>query len=138
MTDTIKIFAKWSLIAAGILLLLESLLGIIYVLGIDLYTISGIITGLCLTMAFPIYLVGIISLRRAAVGLWVFFAAQWIDVCFNRSPPGFVNPLAWVHGGFLFAAAILVSFSAWALPSKQTGEKSTGLLDAIALGKRAW
>lgn len=129
--------AKASLILAGILLLLESLLGCIYVLGIGFSTLHEVLTDLCLTLAFPIYLVSLVSLRGAAISLWVFFAIQWIDVCSNRNPPGFVNPFAWVHGDFLFAAAILVSFSAWAASSaldQRSRPRMSSLLGASRQG----
>lgn len=123
--------AKGGLIVAGILLLIETLLGCVYVLGIGFSTTHDVITDLCLTMAFPVFLISLRSIRGGAIGLWVFFALQWIDVCSNRTPPGFVNPLAWIHGDLLFAAAILVSVSALMLCRVQNGKRSSRLLDVF-------
>jgi hypothetical protein len=109
------LLAKCSLIVAGILLLYETLLGCFYVLGIGFSTKADVILDLCLTMAFPIFLICLRSVRGAAIGLWVFFAIQWIDICFGKWPPAFVNPLAWVHGAILFISTVLVSLSAWTL-----------------------
>jgi hypothetical protein len=52
---------------------------------------------------------------------------QWIDICFAKWPPVFVNPLGWAHGDLLFAAAILVSLSAW-MVSRVQGDKGPATL----------
>jgi hypothetical protein len=134
MNNRILSLIKGSLMVAGILLLFETLLGCVYVLGIGFSTVHDVITDLCLTMAFPVFLISLRSVCGSAIGLWIFFAIQWIDVCSNRRPPGFVNPLAWIHGDFLFAAAILVSVSAWILSRVQEGKRSPGLLDMFGAG----
>lgn len=122
---------KGGLIVAGVLLLLETLLGCVYVLGIGFSTVHDVITDLCLTMAFPVFLISLRSIRGSAIGLWVFFAIQWINVCSNKRPSGFVNPLSWIHGDLLFTAAILVSVSALILCRVQNGKRSSRLLDVF-------
>lgn len=131
MTDRTLTLARISLLVAGSLLLLETLLGCVYVLGIGFSTTKGVILDLCLTMAFPVFLVSLVSLRGAAGGLWVFFVIQWIDICFNQKPPGLVNPLGWAHGDLLFVAAILVSLSAWMISGVQGGKGPATLLDVL-------
>jgi hypothetical protein len=131
VTDRSLMLARVSLLFAGSMLLLETLLGCIYVLGIGFSTTKNIILDLCLTLAFPIYLFCLVSLRTAAVGLWVFFAVQSIDICFNQKPTGFVNPLGWAHGDLLFAAAILVSLSIWMISRVKGGAGPATLSDVL-------
>lgn len=111
-----SIISPWSrvfLAIAGILLFFESLLGCVYVLGIGFDSVPAICTDLAVTMGFPIYALSFYSLRVGAISLWALFAFQWLNLCLNSVPPGFVNPLGWIHGTFLFCAAILVSICAW-------------------------
>jgi len=133
MNKRTLVLARGSLIIAGGLLLMESLLGCICVLGIGFSTLPEVLLDLCLTMAFPIYLVGIWSMRYAAIGLWLFFLIQWLDTCLNGSPPGFrfVNPLGWIQGDLLFAAATLVSIVVWVLFRNDHGKSRLRLLDIL-------
>ena len=131
MTDRTFMLVRISLLFAGSMVLLETLLGCIYVLGIGFSTTKNVILDLCLTMALPIYLFSLVSLRKAAVGLWVFFVVQSIDICFNQKPPAFVNPLGWAHGDLLFAAAILVSLSTWMISRVKGGAGPATLLDVL-------
>jgi hypothetical protein len=107
----------------------------VYVLGIGFSTTKDVLLDLCLTMAFPIYFFCLVSLRGAAAGLWTFFFIQWIDICFAKWPPVFVNPLGWAHGDLLFAAAILVSLSAWMISRNQGSERPATLLDVLNRAK---
>jgi hypothetical protein len=115
--------AKISLVTAGLLLLLETLLGIVYVLGIGFDTLPDILLDLCLTMAFPIFLVGFASLRYAAIALWIFFFVQWMNTGFFSSPSRFhlTNPFDWFHGIALCVGAVLVSFAAWSFRKTSVG-----------------
>jgi hypothetical protein len=121
------------LTVAGVLLLLESLLGCFYVLGIGFATPRDVLLDLCLTMAFPIYLLCLFSLWVSSVGLWLFFALQWLNTGFDSSHPGyvFVNPFGWLHGDFSFLAAVLVSFSTWALWRLYDGDAPGSFLDVL-------
>ena len=116
--------AKGCMIIAGALLLFETLLGCVYVLGIGFSSWRDIVTDICVTMAFPIFLIAIASLSKGAVALWAFFIIQWVNTGFDSSHPGFifVNPLGWSHGQLSFVSAILVTCSAWIL-CRQNGEK---------------
>ena len=76
-TDKSRVkLAKLCLGIAGTLLLLETLLGMVYMAGIGFDTLPDILTDLCLTMAFPIFLIGLSFLRTASIALWIFFLAQ--------------------------------------------------------------
>jgi len=117
---------------AGLLLLTETLLGALYVLGIGFGSVSDILTDLCLTMAFPIFLIGFASLRIAAVILWAFFLAQWVNSGLYNPHSGIhiSNPLDWFHGIALFIGATLVSFSVWNL-SRSLAEQGTHSLRTV-------
>jgi hypothetical protein len=124
--------AKICIVTAGLLLLLETLLGIVYMLGIGFDTLPDIILDLCLTMAFPIFLVGFASLRSAAIALWTFFFIQWMDTGFFNSLSRFhlTNPFDWFHGDALFIGAVLVSFAAWSV-SKSSVEEGRATLRTV-------
>ncbi len=118
MSKNNVVFARLCLLISGIMLLGETLLGCIYVLGIGFSTTRDIITDLCLTMAFPVFLTCFKSLKLAVCGLWSFFLIQWMDVCCNRATPGFTNPLGWLHGDLLFASSIMVTIALTLLSSR--------------------
>lgn len=89
----------------------------VYMAGIGFDTLPDILTDLCLTMAFPIFLIGLSFLRTASIALWIFFLAQWINAGFlnSQSHLHISNPHDWFHGDALFIGAVLVSYSAWSL-----------------------
>jgi hypothetical protein len=80
-------------------------------------------------MAFPIYLIGIFSLRGASVALWMFFAVQWLAVCSFAQPPRLINPFGWAHGDLSIAGALLVSLSTWILSRVKDGKRLASLHD---------
>lgn len=106
------------------------MLGCIYVLGIGFGNAHDIVMDLCLTMAFPVYLIGFASLRGASFSLWVFFVIQWGVICFIDKPLRFVNPFGWAHGNLSFAGAVLVSLSTWIL-SRMEGSNVPDTLPGI-------
>ena len=96
--------ARGLLLLGGCGLLLESLFGIL-VISIYVYrTILDVTTALCVTLAFPLYLVGLKSLRVATWFLWIYFIAQWGNECLLGVPPQLVSPFDWPHGILLFAS----------------------------------
>lgn len=121
------------LLAAGALLLGESLLGCFFVLGIGLSSWDDLCTDLCLTMAFPIFLLSLRSIFAAAVALWLFFGVQWLNASIGGNLPGLVNPFGWLHGDLLFAAASLVTISWWKLPQIRSELKPTSLIGIISV-----
>jgi hypothetical protein len=129
--NKLRIFALICLIAAGVLLFLQSVFGLIAMLGIGLSTLREVVLVLCLTMAFPIYLSAIISLRTATICLWLFFIAQWVDECLIDSPH-FVTPFDWWHGDMLFVAILFVQCTYLAL--RRCGEnKKVGLFNVFPM-----
>jgi hypothetical protein len=121
--------APIALMVSGVFLLAQTLFGMLAMLGLDLTKFQDVFLVLCLTMAFPIYLLAIKSLR-IVVGLWVFFLVQWADMCMISSPPHFGNPLYWWRGDVLFIAIVLaqLSYIAQRLSGK---EKNMRLSDAF-------
>jgi hypothetical protein len=130
MTQSIK-FARWSLGVGGFVLLMQTLFGLVAILGLGFDSIRDITTALCLTLAFPSYLVGLKSLRISTILLWLFFVAQWANACLLSRPPELGSPFDWPHGDTLFAAIILVQCGYW-LASKTLGkEKPLQLSDVF-------
>ena len=96
---------------AGFILLGETLFGCIAVLGIGFNSAQDIILDLCLTMAFPIFLISLANRFAALIGLWGFFIAQWVDMCLIGSPPALLNPLDGWHGDALLIGVLLFTIS---------------------------
>lgn len=99
--------ARCLLVIGGGILLLQSLGGLFAVLMFGFDSILEVTTALCLTLAFPIYLVGFRSLRYATWLLWTYFALQWLNACFISSPPQLLNPFE-PHGAILFVSIAFV------------------------------
>ena len=96
---------------AGIIFLGETLYGCIAVLGIGFNTMQDSLLDLSLTMAFPIFLVSFRHRNIALLGLWIFFVAQWINLCLVSRPPTLLNPFDGLHGNILFAGIILFTIA---------------------------
>jgi hypothetical protein len=96
---------------AAIIFLAETLFGCVAVLGIGFDSMQDILLDLSLTMAFPIFLVSFLNKTVALVGLWIFFLAQWIDMCLISRPPTLLNPFDGFHGSALVVGIILFSIA---------------------------
>jgi len=101
-------FATCFLLAGGALLAIETFFGFIAMLGIGFDTFRDVALVLCLTLAFPIFLLCIRSLRLAVWALWIFFIAQWLNACSLGTPPRFISPFDWWHDDVLFLGIVLV------------------------------
>ena len=119
------------LLFAGGLLLLQSLFGVFAILMFGFDSLLEWTTALCLTLAFPLYLIGLKSLRVASRVLWAFFLAQWINECFIGQPPSLVNPLDWPHGDTLLAAIVLVQLGYWMLARTSTRRRGVALREVL-------
>jgi len=96
---------------AALIFLGLSLFGCFAVLGVGYDTVQAVLVDLSLTMPFPIFLV-IVWNRKIAVPLsWIFFLAQWIDLCSVGVPPKLISPLSDWHGITLFLANILFTIA---------------------------
>ena len=89
-----------------------STFGVIASLLLDFRNARDLTVVAALTLAFPVFLVGIWSLRGAAISLWIYFVYQWLV----RSGIGhsFVlsNPFDWWFGDTLAFAIALISIGA--------------------------
>lgn len=110
---------------------MQTLFGIVAILGLGFDSIRDITTALCLTLAFPIYLVGLKSLRASTIFLWLFFVAQWINACLLSHPPVLGSPFDWPHGDTLFVAIILVQGGYWLASKALDKEKPLQLSDVF-------
>jgi hypothetical protein len=104
----IRQIAGGFLLVGGGILLLHTLFGMVASLILGFDSILAVMTFLSLTLAFPIYLIGIKSLRTATWLLWAFFAFQWLNECLLGNPPRLVNPFDWWRGDTLFASIVFV------------------------------
>jgi len=132
MMKNTALLAKACLTVAGVMLVFETILGCIYIVGIGFGSIGAISMDLALTMAFPVYLLAIYSLQGAMVSLWLFFIFQWIVTCLEATPPTIVNPLGWPHGILLFASAILVTLAQRVVSTWTATKKSVKLCDVFS------
>jgi hypothetical protein len=98
-------------------LFLQTLWGLLASMLLDFYSARDIVTSLCFTLPFPLYLIGLKWFRAAIWALWAVSFAQWIDRCFLDSPPALSNPLSDIHAATLFAATAFVHAGYWMLAS---------------------
>jgi hypothetical protein len=128
---------RYCLLIAGFILFLDSVLGLYAATGMNLSSAQDVLADLCVTMAFPVFLIAYVSLRIATVSLWMFFGAQWLNTCFESSHRGFVfvNPLDWPVGWLLLLSVVLVSFSSWALSKDYRSGGRTPNLRTVFGGK---
>lgn len=126
--------ARWVLITGGVILLIQTLFGLLAILGLGFDSVREITTALCLTLAFPIYLLGFKSLRVAIVFLWLFFFAQWINECLISQPRTIRSPFDWPHGDTLFAAIVLAHIGYHSLLKALEKRQPVRLSDAFKRG----
>jgi hypothetical protein len=109
MSRTRAQFVQSCYISAGIIFLAETVFGCIAVLGIGFDSLQDIMLDLSLTMAFPLFLISFLNRAVALAALWIFFVAQWIDMCLVSRPPTLLNPLDGWHGSTLLVGIVLFS-----------------------------
>jgi hypothetical protein len=107
-SSDIEITARVFVLFGGGVLFLRTLCGMVAILAFGFGSAPETTTALSLTLAFPIYLIGLKSLRTATCVLWVFFVAQWIVECFISHPLTIVSPLGWWQADTLFVSIVLV------------------------------
>ena len=104
-------FATLCLTMAGGFLLLQSIFGCYAIMGIGFSTTRNIVTDLCLTIAFPIYLLRFVSRRLTTVCLWIFFLIQWANMCSLGLPPHFISPVDDIHDATLLLGIVLFTLA---------------------------
>ncbi|MGD0629237.1 MAG: hypothetical protein ABR987_07785 [Terracidiphilus sp.] len=95
----------------GAILFAETVVGCIAMLGVGFFSFQDVLLGLCLTMAFPIFLLMLVSSRITTFFLWIFFFAQWIGMCLISRPPTLINPLDGIHGDALLLGVVLFTIA---------------------------
>ena len=111
MSETRRTVSRYLYVAAAIIFLGQSLFGFIAVLGVGFGTLKDVVLDLCLTMAFPLFLLTFWSRTTALLCLWAFFVAQWIDICSIGVPPKLISPLSDWHDNSLLLAIILFTIA---------------------------
>ncbi len=122
------------LLVGGLILLLQTQFGAFAILMFGFDSLQEVATALSLTLAFPIFLVGLKSFRLSLFALWIFFIAQWVNECFLRDLPQLVSPFDWWHGDTLFVAVSLLQVGYLMLPRIVDGGGSVNLLKAFSYG----
>jgi len=118
------------LLLGGVILLFQTLFGGFASMIFGFRSVIDWTFALGLTLAFPVYLIGLISLRASTLCLWGFFLFQWANQCFlTTAEPTFVNPFDWWHGDTLFIAIVLVSVGYLLLSRTSAKGRSVTLLD---------
>ena len=98
--------------AGGVVLFGYSAIGVLSALFLDFGSARDWMVILALTLPFPIFLLGILSLRAAMTALWVFFILQWLVRSSLDQRPRLSNPLDWWRGDMLAIGICLVSIGA--------------------------
>jgi hypothetical protein len=111
MSDARYTIGRLLYVLAAVIFLGQSLFGCFAVLGIGFDTVKDVLLDLSLTLAFPIFLV-VIWYRKTALSLsWVFFLAQWVDLCTLGASPKLVSPLSNWHDITLFLADLFFTIA---------------------------
>jgi hypothetical protein len=105
VTDNV---ARAGLLLAGLFLFCRTVQGLIFLIGIGADSAQSLVATFCVIAAFPVFLIGLWSLRSAAIGLWIYLVAQWIDRCLVSKPPAIINPLDSPHAYALLASVVFV------------------------------
>jgi len=98
-------------ILAGFAALLDTLVGVIVLLGLDLWRPNELVFGISLLLGLPMYLLDIWFDRRIAFCLLGLFLFRWILRSFVGPHPGISNPFVWPVGLLLFLALVLLQSS---------------------------
>ena len=120
-------FATLCLTMAGGFLLFQSVFGCYAIMGMGFSTTRDIVTDLCLTIAFPIYLLRFVSRRLTTVCLWIFFLIQWVNMCFLGVRPQLISPVDGVYDAMLLLGIVLFTLADVVLSFRSTEEDSAAL-----------
>lgn len=89
----------------GILMLADSVWGVLAALGLDPSRTNELIMGISFVIGFPTYLLDLWMDKRIAAATLGLFVFRWIATCFGGPTPILCNPL---RGSMLLVAAILL------------------------------
>jgi hypothetical protein len=95
----------------GFVMLLDTAVGGIVLLGLDLSRTNELVFGVSLVLGMPMYLLDLwINMRIAICLLWLFLF-RWGAQCFLGPRPSLSNPFVWPVGILLFVALVLLQAS---------------------------
>jgi hypothetical protein len=98
-------------IIGGIVIALDTLFGILAILGLDLKRPNELLMGISFVLGLPVYILDVRHNNRVAIGLWILFLVRWIARCFGGATPTICSPFVWPVGILLFTAVVLLQIS---------------------------
>jgi hypothetical protein len=96
---------------AGFVVLLDTALGGIVLLGLDLRRADELVFGVSLVLGLPMYLLDLWIDKRIAICLIGLFLFRWGALCLGGPRPSLSNPFVWPVGILLFFALVLLQAS---------------------------
>ena len=103
---------------AGLFALMDTVIGMIVSLALDLSRTDERAMAITLVLGFPAYLLDRWLGSRIAISLLVLVLFRWLVLCFVGGKLVLVNPVAWPVGILLFSALVLLQISKLRRPSK--------------------
>lgn len=98
-------------IVGGFVALLDTAVGGIVLLGLDLSRTNELVFGVSLVLGMPMYLLDLWINNRLAICLLWLFLFRWGAQCFLGPRPSLSNPFVWPVGLLLFVALVLLQAS---------------------------
>jgi hypothetical protein len=127
------LLGRMCILAAGVLTVVYSTIGFLLFIGVglsgrfvsDLVAVGPI-------LAFPVFLLGLVSTRAAAFGLWIYFIFEWSRCSIIGWPTLCLNPFDSASGKLLFIAVLLVQTSLALFSSALHGLPRKNIRDVFA------
>jgi hypothetical protein len=98
-------------VLSGVAALLDTVIGAMINLGLDLSRTYELVFGISLVLGFPMYLLDLWLKKRYAFFLLILFLFRWAIRCFGGPTPALGNPIDWPVGILLFTALVLLQWS---------------------------
>lgn len=98
-------------ILSGVAALLDTVVGGIAVMGLDLSRTNELVMGISFVLGFPMYLLDLWLKKRVAFFLLALFLFRWVARCFGGPTPVLCNPFVWPVGILLFLALAFLQWS---------------------------
>jgi putative ABC transport system permease protein len=98
-------------VLSGVAALLDTVIGAMINLGLDLSRTYELVFGISLVLGFPMYLLDLWLKKRYAFFLLFLFLFRWAIRCFGGPTPALGNPIDWPVGILLFTALVLLQWS---------------------------
>jgi hypothetical protein len=98
-------------VLSGVAALLDTVIGAMINLGLDLSRTYELVFGISLVLGFPMYLLDLWLKKRYAFFLLFLFLFRWAIRCFGGPTAALGNPIDWPVGILLFTALVLLQWS---------------------------